>query len=167
MKTTILTLALAGALAAGVTGCADMEAAPSAPRSMAPSSVSASVSSQRAPAAFTPSTVVATPAPTSVERVIPPPPPPPAPVDPVSGTTAAYLAVLETAGVPGTDAQQITLGHMVCSNLDDGISLEAQALVAVESGSESWFGYVMGAAIAGFCPQYQPELDAFVEKWVN
>lgn len=73
--------------------------------------------------------------------------------DPV--TDQAYLSALRSGGVPFTsDESAITAGHAVCSFLDAGGTVISAADIAASQGnlSTTHAGYLVGAAMAAYCP---------------
>lgn len=70
----------------------------------------------------------------------------------------------ETEGVP--DATLIDAAQATCDALDDGASMTDVALEIATSGAPADLsGYIMGAGISAFCPEYQDELDAFTSRF--
>lgn len=63
-----------------------------------------------------------------------------------------------------SDEQIIALGAKVCSTLDSGVSITEMAVGFVTSDVDAGAaGTLMGASITTYCPEYQDEMDAFVE----
>lgn len=64
----------------------------------------------------------------------------------------------EFEGVP--DASLVEFGHNVCKGLDSGLTLDNLFTIAKESGFEPEVGgFLIGASIAAYCPEYRPLLD--------
>lgn len=103
------------------------------------------------------STPTATPAPAPAPYQAPVPEP--APYDPpVVSKEDIYYSVIETRfpGVPKSTA--VNLGRSICSSLDSGASIIQVGEVAVSNGfSYSDAGFLVGAAIASFCPEYESD----------
>ena len=74
-------------------------------------------------------------------------------------TTDAYLTILENRGIYAEDgdAHLISAGLTVCDMLDDGNSLKSVGMTVYRNTdlSAASSGYLVGASIAAFCPQYE------------
>jgi hypothetical protein len=103
------------------------------------------------------STPTATPAPAPAPYEAPAAEP--APYDPpVASSEDIYYAVIETRFPSVDQSTAVTLGRSVCSALDTGASIIEVAQVAVRSGfSYGDAGFIVGAAISSFCPQYESD----------
>lgn len=68
----------------------------------------------------------------------------------------AYIAALDSEGIYySSEAAAIDAGESVCEGLDAGLSLRAIGAVAMNAGySASDAGYILGAAVGAFCPEY-------------
>lgn len=99
------------------------------------------------------------------------PPPSPAQVD--SGTDssadAQYIRLMRrkpnTYVDTATDAQLIELGHKACGVFDSGTTVREYAEYFVskypnDAEMRTFAAYIAGAAIASYCPEYQPQVDA-------
>ena len=99
------------------------------------------------------------PTPTAAPAPAPYEAPAPAPYEPpVASSEDTYYSVIETRfpGIPRSTA--VNLGRSICSSLDSGASIIRVGEVAVSNGfSYSDAGFIIGAAIASFCPQYESD----------
>lgn len=74
--------------------------------------------------------------------------------------TRAFLAAVhrgtDLVPVYGTDKQVVRLGHTVCQALDRGATFSLLLNDALKSGLSPYDGgFVIGASVAAFCPQYK------------
>lgn len=129
-----------------------------APVSVSPAGPMTSPAASPAPAAAVPAppsqTTPAPEAPTSVAQTMAPPPAAASAAD----RDAAFLALVSGADVHSpTDAQAIHNGHLVCKQLDQGLSRQyiAGRIQAVSPAvTADQIQSVIGAAITAYCPQY-------------
>lgn len=74
----------------------------------------------------------------------------------------AYIMALDEEGIAySTEDNAIALGYGTCNALDAGASVEMVVLAGID-GADGYFsdyevGYITGAAIAAFCPEYLDE----------
>jgi hypothetical protein len=77
-------------------------------------------------------------------------------------TDDAYIAALQRHGIPikNRDAT-IAMGHTVCVALDQGESTTS-IMATLSNAADISFndaGFVLGASVAAYCPEYQYALD--------
>lgn len=106
--------------------------------------------------------------PAPVETVTVTPDAAPAPAAPAPTSESAYLAVLQSQpffqGIP--EDTLIEAGESACSALDSGASVGAVVEVALASGIPEYeAGVLIGAAVAGLCPEYVPQVQTFIENY--
>lgn len=90
--------------------------------------------------------------------------------DVTSLTEQAYLEAIHTdladsvVGVP--DSLLLELGHNVCAAMDSGVPVLTVLQSGVDAGVAPYdAGYIVGAAVAAFCPQNLPALEEFIEQY--
>lgn len=97
----------------------------------------------------------------------------PAPTTPDYGSDVADQAFVSTLrGEFGallsssSDAKVISLGHGVCDDLDSQSGDVAAVLnyyITPPNAIDPYFAaYVIGASVPAYCPEYQPQVDAFI-----
>ena len=93
--------------------------------------------------------------------------PAPKPVD----NSASYLAAIRAdqpilAGV--SDADLLSLGHKICTTLDNGATVSDVATAALQAAKTpeqaNALGYIIGDAVASFCPQYAGQVQDFINN---
>lgn len=91
----------------------------------------------------------------------------PAPVD----NTGAYIAAIRsgtTTMSSATDAKLVETGKQVCVSLDAGNSVGSVVSVATSvasNGEEAYdLGFLIGAAVYNFCPEYYPDVQSFIQS---
>lgn len=91
----------------------------------------------------------------------------PAPVD----NTGAYIAAIRsgtTTMSSATDAKLVETGKQVCVSLDAGNSVGSVVSVATSvasNGDEAYdLGFLIGAAVYNFCPEYYPDVQSFIQS---
>lgn len=73
----------------------------------------------------------------------------------------AYIMALDEEGIYySSEDAAIELGYGTCSALDNGASVDMVVLAGID-GADGFYsdyevGYLTGAAIAAFCPEYLP-----------
>ena len=61
------------------------------------------------------------------------------------------------------DESILELGYTVCETLGSGVSLDTMFTAVVADGNDPEFaGQVVGAAIAGLCPEFNADMQAFI-----
>lgn len=78
----------------------------------------------------------------------------------------AYVMALTEEGIYySSEDAAIDLGYGTCSALDAGASIPMVVMAGIE-GAEGFYsdyevGFITGAAIAAFCPEYLPAANAY------
>lgn len=82
---------------------------------------------------------------------------------PSSSKNEIFLSVLRDHGDTYTgapDADLIELGHQTCDTLDMGVTVEDMAAYMVQENIDPDFaGFLIGAAVGVFCPEYTNQID--------
>lgn len=111
---------------------------------------------------------------TTVETFDPPTDPPTTTTEPAMSIDDVYVGVVraeypaETVGL--SDADLIGPAHAACDALDAGNTAIDVAMVAAFSGAPEdapLFGFILGAGVATYCPEYGPELDAAADDLLD
>lgn len=74
----------------------------------------------------------------------------------------AYIAALDDEGISYPSEQNaIQVGHLVCESFDEGNDFVAIAMELYTSSQMDAYqsGYVVGAAVAAFCPEYLDQIQ--------
>jgi serine/threonine-protein kinase len=88
---------------------------------------------------------------------------PPVYEPPAQSEEDIFYSVIEPRFPGVSRSTAVTLGKSVCSALDSGASILDVGQVAVNNGfSYSDAGYLVGAAIATFCPEYEDDARALI-----
>lgn len=100
--------------------------------------------------------------------------PPTTTTEPAMSIDDVYVGVVraeypaETVGL--SDADLIGPAHAACDALDAGNTAIDVAMVAAFSGAPEdapLFGFILGAGVATYCPEYGPELDAAADDLLD
>jgi len=92
-------------------------------------------------------------------------PAPPAHADPDPFTISIYLTTLNQTRVPyDNPGRMVDIGNTVCQQARDGVPFDTIGQNVASNGyAFVQAGYIMGAAVATFCPDMQPAMD----RWSN
>lgn len=86
------------------------------------------------------------------------------PIDTSSDIDTMYIdQVREGTDIEATDAQLLDTGHAVCSDLDNGMTPMGVAMSMAETGNVSYYdsGFLTGAAVSAFCPEYLDDIPSY------
>lgn len=87
--------------------------------------------------------------------------PPPAPTTTHSvNAESEFRTLIEQHTNLNPDSAE-ELAKTACTAMDRGMSVRQIALTMIQSMDPNDAGYVIGAGTLAFCPEHQPEVDAF------
>lgn len=84
----------------------------------------------------------------------------------LSETDRAFITVLKNEGLDNnyTNEEIISLGTGTCDLIDTSGSVLAAAEHLIDvSGDAEVAGFLLGASIMAYCPEYEDEMDAIIE----
>jgi Protein of unknown function (DUF732) len=88
---------------------------------------------------------------------------------PVQNTDDIFLSVIRQKISYGTDAEVIELAGLICKAFDVApvrTAFETSANAGINAGlSPTDVGYIIGASVAAYCPQYQGQLEQLLETY--
>lgn len=88
---------------------------------------------------------------------------PPVYEPPAPSNEDTFYSVIEPRFPTVPRSTAVNLGKAICNALDSGVSITDVGQVAANNGiSYSDAGYLVGAAIATFCPEYEDDARALI-----
>lgn len=80
----------------------------------------------------------------------------------LSGSEQKFVdLVRENTSIRGTDSQLVNKGHAICATLDNGTTVHdliLEAVVTMTDKESSDYGFLAGASIVTFCPEYENQI---------